>query len=104
MKDVKQIHDIPNIEKYLDRTFNFSYYEKGSDMICYESIEIDSDQIVSIEMITEESFILAEQTLYEILDFDNIGYFRFSILLNEDEILDSYSYRPFVSEDKKNFI
>jgi len=107
MKDVKEIHDIPNIEDYLGWNFSFLMYEKGDNMLFFEC-HIGDGKRISIHMICEEKLIEANHKLFDILSFEGIAYLSWSIVepnyitLQDDTVI-SYDYRPLVDEKDKNY-
>lgn len=99
-KDVKTINDIPNIEKYLDTTWELACYERGDNTQIWEH-QITDDLRASIEIISDESLINGKEDFIELINQDNIGYFCFSTMINELDIIESYHYRPAIAESEK---
>ena len=107
MKDVREIHDIPNIEDYLGHNFSFLMYEKGDNLLFFQCHICDGKKIV-IDMTCEESLIEANHKLFDILSFEDIGYLSWSIvgtdfIKQQDYTIDSWDYRPLVDEKDKNY-
>ena len=107
MKDVKEIHDIPNIENYLGHNFQFLMYEKGDNFVFFE-YNLGEGKRIIIDMICEEKLIEANHKLFDILSFEDISYLSWSIvgtnfITQEDYTIDSWNYRPLVDEKNKNY-
>jgi hypothetical protein len=99
--DVKEIHDIPGIEEYLNEYFYFYHYNLGDDLRLYDLL-IDGNLTVVIEMITDTNLVERKNVLHELIGYGDISYLRMTIELDQ-EVLKSYSYRPYVEEEDKNY-
>jgi len=103
IKDVLNLHDIPNIVDYLDCVFSLQCYEKGDDLQCYE-YKTDTSTSLLIDMHSDETLIKPYAKLMDIITQENIEYLCFSIWLGESEKIDSWDYRPLIPKNEKKVI
>lgn len=100
MIDVKEIHDIPNIEKYLDCMFQFVLYEKGDEITIFD-YRINSTTRIVIDYISKDELIEREHRLIHIITED-ILFFSWSLVIGED-VIKNFMYRPLIDDSKKTF-
>lgn len=104
MKDVKEIHDIPDIENYLDFWFDLKLYDVGDKTAFYGHYLTEEKKGLHLEIISDSSVIEPTETLLELITGDKIFYLEFSITKVLDvEFKESYCYRPLVPEEDKEY-
>lgn len=100
--DVKKILDIPNIENYIKYLFELDLYERGDRTIFYKCY-LENLYEIRIEIVSNESLIIGELDLAEILAHYEIGFFQWTIKDDLGNTKESYMYRPNIDESKKNY-
>lgn len=102
--DVKELHDIPNIEDYLDWEFQFVMFERG-DEICIYNCEIGYKKFIVLDFHCKEQLLELTHKLYDILSFEDLLYLSWGVWDEDnEEILESYCYRPLIPEKEKNYL
>ena len=121
MKDVKNILDIPNIEKYLDKMMYLKLYDVGDNTLYY-SCDLGNNIKLDINFITKDekhSLIEGQQKLSNIIcssDYE-IVFFEMSVGIVKEEWNEEDGYmavidfdyfqmnwfRPLVDEKDKNY-
>lgn len=97
MKEVKNIHDIPEIENYLNSSFVLDLYDSSDNTAHYS--HKDGEMTITIEIICDSDFFFNNSSLYKILDC-NIDYFEWSTCIGKSERLSNYKYRPLLNKQK----
>tara|TARA_R110002020_G_C15861871_1_gene737193 strand:- start:19 stop:381 length:363 start_codon:yes stop_codon:yes gene_type:complete len=118
IKDVKEILDIPDIEKYLNCIFTFDLYEPGDKDIHY-SYWLDDSVCVQINFMLDKHPFLIEghKKLSDLIMMEGIGYFQMSIgivkqewcseygcyMTTQSDLFQQHHYRPHCEEEKKQY-
>lgn len=105
MKDVKEIHDIPQIENHMDKEFKLVLYERGDNIQIYKH-KLNSGFYFYLEVVSEEKLIEGKDKLINIITQDDIGFLEFSLIEDATgmSVCDSsWCYRPLVDEKDKNY-
>ena len=98
--DVKQIIDIPNLEKFLDDCFHLMVYEVEDKLQIYRN----TPETIELTIHSDENTIFQLSNLSDLITQDNIEYFSFSYIdAIKGEMLKSFAYRPLIPEKEKNY-
>lgn len=100
--DVKEIHDIPSIEDYLDIKFVFNCYSFGDSIRCYT--KQFGDVAIHIEIISEETEMMDFELLSDLITQKNTHYFALSFWNNSGDRINSWHYRPLLDDSEKEII
>ena len=104
MKDVREMHHIPNIEFYSGLEFKLDGYCVNENNAFY-TYEIDKGRMLFVDIISDEKLIEPKCVLHDLLYANNVSYLNFQIReSNTEDLIDSWQYRPLVSESEKQFI
>lgn len=90
MIEVKEIQDIPDIEKHLDKEFILELYDKGDNIQIYE-YKINSIFYLSVEICSKEKVLECKAKLIDLITQDDIKFLRFS-LENSNSIVGNSSW------------
>ena len=117
-KDVKEILDIPNIEKYLDCIFQFTLYIPGDKNMFYQHW-IDENSCVRVDFMIDNHLDLIEgqKKLSDIIIIEDIGYFEMSVgtekriwdsnygcyMTESYKLFQSHFWRPHIKENEKDY-
>jgi hypothetical protein len=105
MKDVRNILDIPYIDKYLNYEFDFLAYYKTHDLTIYafplEEPQGDSDTII-LSYKGGKEIIIDIEILSDLLTQDDITFLSLVYVGEDNE--EGYQYRPMVQCSEKKFI
>ena len=105
MKDVREIHDIPNIETQLNLEFELILYELGDNIQIYHH-SIDSRFYFNLEIHSQEKLIEGRDKLINLITQDDIGYLELSLMEKATGLVageSSWCYRPLVNDKNKNY-
>ena len=103
MKDVKEIHDIPEIELHLDKIFTLVLYEVGDKLQIYE-YQLSSLFYFNLEIHGDETLIEGRDKLSNLITQCDIGYLQFSLIDKSiEKAIESWCYRPLVPEENKDY-
>jgi len=100
MIDVKEIHDIPHIEKHLEKEFILELYEKGENLQIYHH-KLNSGFFLSVEIESGEKLIEGKEKLINLILQDDINFFRFSLVEKATDIIVEDSSWIYINKDKK---
>lgn len=116
-KDVDNILDIPNIEKWLDVIFTLSCYESGDKVLYYEADINGITCDVNISLDKDIKLIEGQKKLSDLICLDDIGMFEMQIGTQTKEWdsglgfymrewVDEYQshwFRPFLEKSKREY-
>ena len=103
MNDVKAIHGIPKIDSFIDETFKLILFDVGDSTAIYEH-KITDDVKIVIEFIIDSGLIDTEMSLNRILVVFDIKYFSWQEVIDDDDVINAYYYRPLIDSSEKEFI
>jgi len=103
MNDVKTIHNIPKIDSFINETFKLILFDVGDSTAIYEH-KITNDVKIVIEFIVDSGLIDTEMSLNRILVSFNIKYFSWQEVIDDDDVINAYYYRPLIDSSEKEFI
>jgi len=86
MIEVKEIHDIPHIEKHLEKEFILELYEKGENLQIYHH-KLNSGFFLSVEISSDEKLIEGKDKLINLILQDDIDFFRFSLVEKSTDMI-----------------
>ena len=102
-KQVKQIYDIPGIENMLDYVFKFGSYDINDRIKSYTykkgypiSLTEDLEDVIEICIISDESTILSEEYLKDLITEHNIYFLSmnwYKYILDEDDQYTNYELK-----------
>lgn len=102
MKDVRYIYDIPDIEKYIDYEFDLVLYERGDNLQIY-SYDICDELTLYLEINSKESLIQPSEKCADLITQEGVDFLQWTIVNTVDEVLESYCYRPLLTDSVKDF-
>ena len=103
MNDVRTIHNIPKIDSFINETFKLILFDVGDSTAIYEH-KITNDVKIVIEFIVDSGLIDTEMSLNRILVSFNIKYFSWQEVIDDDDVINAYYYRPLIDSSEKEFI
>ena len=103
MNDVKTIHSIPKIDSFINETFKLILFDVGDSTAIYEH-KITDDVKIVIEFIIDSGLIDTEMSLNRILVVFDIKYFAWQEVIDDDDVINAYYYRPLIDSSEKEFI
>jgi len=103
MKDVKTIQSIPKIHSFSNETFKLIFFDVGDSTAIYEHKITDNVKIV-IEFIVDTGLIEIEMELDMILSSFDIKYFAWQEVIDDNDVINAYYYRPLIDSSEKEFI
>ena len=103
MNDVKTIHSIPKIDSFINETFKLILFDVGDSTAIYEH-KITDDVKIVIEFIIDSGLIDTEMSLNRILVSFNIKYFSWQEVIDDNDVINAYYYRPLIDSSEKEFI
>ena len=103
MNDVKTIHNIPKIDSFINETFKLILFDVGDSTAIYE-YKITDDVKIVIEFIIDSGLIDTEMSLNRILVVFDIKYFAWQEVIDDDDVINAYYYRPLIDSSEKEFI
>ena len=103
MNDVRTIHNIPKIDSFINETFKLILFDVGDSTAIYEH-KITNDVKIVIEFIVDSGLIDTEMSLNRILVVFDIKYFSWQEVIDDDDVINAYYYRPLIDSSEKEFI
>ena len=119
-KDVENILDVPNIDRFINHFFSLNIYDAGDRVLYYEyndPLKGDSCDI-AISLDEDPSLIEGKTKFSDLLILDDIGMIEVKTGLKSEPIYDdefgcfmsdftdlkqNYWYRPFLKKEEKNY-
>jgi hypothetical protein len=119
-KDVDNVLDISNIERFINEFFTLNIYDAGDRVLYYEyKAPLNGDSCdLAISLDKEPTLIEGKTKFSDLLILDNIGMIEVKTGLKSEPIYDeeigcfisgfadlkqNYWYRPFLKPEEKNY-